>query len=456
MKKLFSFLLLFTLFISFSLSAESATPVVTKESDTPASVFTAFTKSNGLYRSSAVNSFNQVLLHSPAITPASKGTHLIVMEANNTVMKVDGKEKQMDSDSEVTPLTINGTVYAPLRTIVEQFGTIPTYKDGVYTINNGCQTTSVNIFTNEAYINNTLVASEVNSFYHQGYLYLPVDLIARALNKTILYECDKIAIGDEGAIRDYKYGVQIPVLMYHHFDPHYQNGVTADSAVFEQQMILLKEQGYTTLTTQDLIAITKGEQTLPKKPIMITLDDAYESNYQYVYPVLKKLNMKATIFVITSYIEHPEVDNIPIPKMTWDMMKEMSDSGLVSFQSHTNNLHYLAGGKGAINTPIMVNGVLETTAQYEERIYNDLVLSKQILEEKLGKPVTSFAYPKGLYSEASEALLKRAGFELTLTTDKGLYNTKRDTLYLMNRVNVHGQASANSILTTIQKVRSMP
>ncbi|MGM9945971.1 MAG: stalk domain-containing protein, partial [Lysinibacillus sp.] len=327
MKKLFSILLFFTLFSSFSLSAESATPVVTKENYIPTSVIAAFTESNGLYRSSAVNTFDQVLLHSPAIIPASKGTHLIVMEANNTVMTVDGKEKQMDIDPKVTPIIIDGTVYAPLRSIVEQFGAIPTYKDGIYNINFGNQTTSVNIFTNEAYINNALVASEVNSFYHQGYLYLPVDLIAKALNKTTLYECEKVAIGDEAAIRDYKYGVQVPVLMYHHFDPNFQNGVTADPAVFEQQMILLKNEGYTTLTTQDLIAITKGEQLMPKKPIMITLDDAYESNYQYVYPVLKKLNMKATIFVITGYIEHPEIDNIPIPKMTWDMMKEMSDSG---------------------------------------------------------------------------------------------------------------------------------
>ena len=452
MKKLFSVLLFFTLLTIFSLPAESAMPVVTKEN----SVITAFTKSNGLYHSSAVNTSNQVLLHSPAIIPASKGTHLIVMEANNSVLRADGKEKQMDSDSEVTPLMIDGTVYAPLRSIVEQFGVIPTYKNGIYTINLGNQTTSVNIVTNEAYINDMLVASDVNSFYHKGYLYLPVDLIAKALNKTALYEGEKIALGDEAAIRDYKYGVQVPVLMYHHFDPNFQDGTTVDPTVFEQQMTLLKNEGFTTLTTQDLIAITKGDQLMPEKPIMITLDDAYESNYQYVYPVLKKLNMKATIFVITGFIEHPEIDTIPIPKMTWDMMKEMSDSGHAAFQSHTNNLHYAAGGKGAINTPMTINGVLETAEQYEERTYNDLILSKQILEQKLGKPVTSFAYPGGFYSEASEEILKRAGFELTLTTDKGLYNTKRDTLYLMKRINIHGKASAESVLATIQKVRAMP
>ena len=242
--------------------------------------------------------------------------------------------------------------------------------------------------------------------------------------------------------------------MYHHFDPECQNGVTAAPAVFEQQMILLKNQGYTSITTQDLIAISKGEKTMPEKPIMITLDDAYESNYQYVYPVLKKLNMKATIFVITSFIEHPEVDTISIPKMTWARMKERSDSGLVAFQSHTNNLHYSAGGNGAINTRIKINRVFETTEQYEERIYNDLVQSKQILEEKLGKSVSSFAYLGGFYSEASETLLKEAGFELTLTTDKGLYNTKTDSLYLLKRVNIHGQAFAESILSTIQKMRN--
>ena len=93
--------------------------------------------------------------------------------------------------------------------------------------------------------------------------------------------------------------------------------------------------------------------------------------------IAKVLN-KTTLY---KAIEHPEIDTTPIPKLTWDMMKEMSDSGHAAFQSHTNNLHYAAGGKGAINTPMTINGVLETTAQYEERTYNDLILPKQILEQ---------------------------------------------------------------------------
>lgn len=409
-------------------------------------------------RSESVATFRQELISATANESiARKNASLVVMKVDDNIMTVDGVKAQIDNrNPEIVPFTLNDSVYAPLSIIAKQFGVTPTYENNIYTIETDNQAAIINLFTNKAYIDGKLVS--VNGFYHKGYFYLPIDLIAQILNKTVQYEENSVVIGDKELIQSiqrYKEGVRIPVLMYHHFDPNYQDGTTVNPAVFEQQMLLLKNEGYTTITTQDLIAISKGEKVMPEKPIIITMDDAYESNYQYVYPVLKKLNMKATIFVITSYIEHPEVDNIPIPKMTWAMMKEMSDSGLVAFQSHTNNLHYLAGGYGAINTPIKVNGQLETQEQFEERIYHDLALSKQILEDQLGKEVTSFAYPKGLYSATSEAVLKRAGFELTLTTDKGLYNTKANSLYLMKRVNVHGKASAQSILATVNKVKAM-
>ncbi|MGM7635108.1 polysaccharide deacetylase family protein [Bacillus sp. Hm123] len=247
---------------------------------------------------------------------------------------------------------------------------------------------------------------------------------------------------------------KIPVLMYHHFDKNknIQNGIIGDPTVFEEQMRLLQENGYTTLTTQDVIDIKNGKSTMPAKPIMITLDDGYESNYNYVFPVLQKYNMKATIFIITDYIENPQNHPSEYPKMTWEQMKEMSDSGLVLFQAHTDILHTKYA---SLTRPITVDGKVETAQQYEDRVHNDIIKNKQILETRLGKPVNAFSYPNGLYSSSSEEIIKQAGYEMTLTTDPGLLDLQtNDPLYLVKRINIHGKASADSILQKIAELEA--
>ncbi|WP_338754624.1 polysaccharide deacetylase family protein [Bacillus sp. FJAT-52991] len=245
---------------------------------------------------------------------------------------------------------------------------------------------------------------------------------------------------------------KIPVFMYHHFDKNIQNGVIADPAIFEEQMRLLKENGYTTLTTQDVIDIKNGKLSMPQKPIMITIDDGYESNYTYVYPILKKFNMKATIFIITDYIENPQNHPSEYPKMNWEQIQEMSDSGLVLFQAHTDILHTKYS---SLLKPMVVNGEVETYEQYEQRVFNDVVKCKNILESRLGKPVTAFSYPNGLYSSSSEEIIKKAGYEMTVVTEPGLLDLQKDdSLYLVKRINIHGKASADSILTKIAEMEA--
>src|SRR5690606_1373661 len=128
----------------------------------------------------------------------------------------------------------------------------------------------------------------------------------------------------------------------------------------------------------------------PPNPIMITMDDGYESNYIYAYPVLKEYNMKATIFLITSLIKNEEEKHLlkGIPKLSWEQIQEMSESGLIEFHSHTHDAHakYDNGIKKTayMTGPILKeDGQLETEEEYEQRIYEDLLLSKKIIEEKI-------------------------------------------------------------------------
>ncbi|MEH6945078.1 polysaccharide deacetylase family protein, partial [Bacillus sp. JJ722] len=238
--------------------------------------------------------------------------------------------------------------------------------------------------------------------------------------------------------------VEIPVLMYHHFDKEIKSGTIANPTIFHEQMKILKRAGYTTVTEEDVIADYNGEKKLPKNPIMITLDDGYVSNYEYVFPILKELNMKATIFIITDFIENPQNHPSPYPKLTWEQLREMSDSGLVSFQSHTDNRH----SRG-------INGKNTADAEYEKHFLADLLKSKRILEERLGKPVTAFSYPNGEYSEVSEQIVKKAGFEMSFTTEPGMLDTSKNSLFRVNRINIHGNASAEFILNTIEKLKKI-
>ena len=81
----------------------------------------------------------------------------------------------------------------------------------------------------------------------------------------------------------------LTILMYHDLtnDPGRTNSMTITVDRFRLDMEFLKEFGFTPLLPAELVAITQSKQPLPEKPIMITFDDGYHSNYEYAYPILQ-------------------------------------------------------------------------------------------------------------------------------------------------------------------------
>lgn len=248
---------------------------------------------------------------------------------------------------------------------------------------------------------------------------------------------------------------QIPILMYHHFEEEGINSTTVHPKNFEEQMKAIKEEGYETITFGQLIAFLNHEGTLPEKPILITMDDGYESNYKYAYPILKELNMKAAIFLITSKIRREEEKHLEdgLPKLSWEQIHEMSESGLIEFHSHTHDSHkkYMKGKKEVayLAGPIVKeNGELETQEEYEQRIMNDLLLSKKLIEKNIGQPVTVLCYPYGAYSETSEKVAKEVGFLATVTVNKGIIS-KGNSPFLLKRINVDGSYTAWDLIDVL-------
>lgn len=114
-------------------------------------------------------------------------------------------------------------------------------------------------------------------------------------------------------------------LMYHSIDSEKnKGGIFVDE--FEEHIKWIKDKK--TFKMEELKGL---DYTLPPNSILITFDDGYKNNYTLAFPILKKYNMKATIFLNTKFIEKDEA------YLSWDEIREMYESGLIDFQLHTHS-----------------------------------------------------------------------------------------------------------------------
>ncbi|MGM7683300.1 polysaccharide deacetylase family protein [Cytobacillus sp. Hm23] len=180
--------------------------------------------------------------------------------------------------------------------------------------------------------------------------------------------------------------IEVPVLMYHTFDVEGKfNSINTTPDRFEEQIKKLKEEGYSTITLEQFVNYVNGNAGLPKNPIMITIDDGYESVYTEAYPIIKKYNINATVFPIGSDVESGE--RFDLPMMDWGQMKEMYDEGLVEIQSHTYDLHWRLNneaGKEALVYPYTKDGKKMSESQLKNNIMTDLKKAKATIESNIG------------------------------------------------------------------------
>ncbi len=187
------------------------------------------------------------------------------------------------------------------------------------------------------------------------------------------------------------------ILLYHEFTEKVpaesRYSVVSTPRRFEENMLYLLNAGYTIIPLEALLDYESGRRALPEKSVVITFDDGYLSNYTLIYPILKKYHIPATIFVTVCNM------NIDPNKMTWEQMREMEESGLVSIQSHSWKHVYH-----------------DTLPEDELRNYVDK--SFETLEANLGKRKRRlFAYPHGKYSERSVQVLKEYDVKMQMTTE---------------------------------------
>ena len=193
--------------------------------------------------------------------------------------------------------------------------------------------------------------------------------------------------------------VQVPILTYHYIrtvtNPKDVLGVrlSVTPTVFEEQLKILRDNNYQSITLDDLRASWEGKYAMPKKPIILTFDDGYDDFYTNAYPLLQKYQIKATAYIVPNFLNKAHY-------MTSAQIIELSQSPLITIAAHTMN-----------------HVDLRTTNK--KTSMREILGSKMVLERLIGKTVHHFAYPSGKYTKYIVKAVKSAGFTTATTMERG-------------------------------------
>lgn len=231
----------------------------------------------------------------------------------------------------------------------------------------------------------------------------------------------------------YKKQKDLPVLMYHRvindnkYAGVYDTHVTLEN--FEKQMKYIKDNGYETITFED-IANGEYKNRFNKKYVIITFDDGYKDNLKNALPILKKYNLKAVLFYVTDETYNKwdtDVENRPKEKkfelMNLEEIKELYSSGLIEIGGHTTT---------HLDMPLIER----------EALKKDLEESRDKIEEITGKKPVSFAYPWGRNNETCRKVVEEVGYKFAVSTESGS-SCFSDNLFEIVRVGIYSKDDIN-------------
>jgi peptidoglycan/xylan/chitin deacetylase (PgdA/CDA1 family) len=221
--------------------------------------------------------------------------------------------------------------------------------------------------------------------------------------------------------------LSVPILMYHRIDvlrstlSAITRALTVAPADFASQMRWLAAHGFHTLTQAQLFAALEHGRRLPARPVLITFDDGYRDVFKNAAPVMHRLGMRGTAYVITNRISGSDVSFL-----SWLQLNALEQDG-IEIGSHTVDHAELPG--------------LSDAAALQE-----LIRSRHALELHLQHPVQWFAYPAGKFDPRTEALVRKAGYVLAVTTQPGSTQDARapfalDRYEVLDTTGVRGLAS---------------
>jgi peptidoglycan/xylan/chitin deacetylase (PgdA/CDA1 family) len=212
----------------------------------------------------------------------------------------------------------------------------------------------------------------------------------------------------------------VPILCYHRFGKR-SDRMEVTPAMFREQMAYLKKNNYRVIPLKDLVSFLKGEQQLPKRAVVLSIDDGHRSIYREAFPILKEYGYPATVFVYSDYINNGGLKT--------KELSAMKKSGLISIQPHSKS-----------HSNLTVRQAGESQSQYLRRVRQEISLPNEKLVKYLGERPRYYAYPFGDSNDLVIEALQDNGMILGLTVQRKA-NAAFTYPYLLHRTMIFGDRS---------------
>ena len=196
-------------------------------------------------------------------------------------------------------------------------------------------------------------------------------------------------------------------------------------SMFARQMAWLKHMRYRVLGLDEFLHAHRCGQLPPARSVIITFDDGYADNADLAFPVLKQLNLPATVFIVSGRVGGEN---------DWDRSGELAGRALLGW----TDLEMLRGSDISIAAHGASHRLLEGLTPGS--LLDEVESSKACLERELGLPVSAFAYPGGRYDRNAQTAVERAGFAGACCSEPGA-NGLGAPAYALRRIEVRGTDS---------------
>lgn len=199
-------------------------------------------------------------------------------------------------------------------------------------------------------------------------------------------------------------GVRVSVLGYHDFSENErETAMRIRTSKFRKQMEVIRNLNIPVISMADFIAWKEEGKPIPEKSIVITIDDGWKSVYTDAYPVLKEFGFPFTLYLYKNYVDGGG------KALTTAMINEMLANG-ANIGSHSTTHPF----------PQTVKKMRKRgEKEFDEFLDIEMAESKRFLEEKFGKPVTTFAYPGGYFTEEMLSKAEEVGYTHLFTVQPG-------------------------------------
>lgn len=189
-----------------------------------------------------------------------------------------------------------------------------------------------------------------------------------------------------------RFSYHIPILGYHRIGSLRSDHVpTVTAETFEWQLDFLVRNKFRVVNLDAVLGMMDRGERIPRRTTVITFDDGYEETYSIAWPLLKRRSFPATVFVTPNEVGLAGFSS-------WEQIGKMAQDGM-TIGCHTMNHRYL---------PLVG----------EDKLFEEIVDSKRVIEERISQPVFYFSYPVGGYTSLVQGTVRKAGYRGACTTNR--------------------------------------